>query len=273
MGTTMDNLNTAIVMGLPVPLPPMRDQARIANFLDAETARIDALVTKKRRLAELVETRRRTWLDQFFAQRGQPYKLKRLLAQSPCYGVLVPEFAEDGVPFIRVNDISMLSERSGTLIQISSSQSREYKRTVVQSGDVLLSVVGSIDKVAVVGPQVAGANVARAVARLVPATSVPPELLAQWLSTKQYLDQARLATMSDTAQPTLNMGDLANFEACFPVAGAREAFLRRSRAELTRNHKTEILLARQISLLQERRQALITAAVTGELQIPERMAS
>jgi type I restriction enzyme, S subunit len=253
-------------------VPPIQTQQLICDFLDAETARIDAFIAKKLRLVELIGGRHQTWLDQLFAQNSRRYRLKHLLKQPPCYGVLVPSFTEDGVPFIRVNDITMLKDRSGALVQIDHAQSREYRRTVVRAGDVLLSVVGSIDKVAVVSSEVAGANVARAVARLVPAASVPPELLAQWLTTTQYIDQARLSTLSDTAQPTLNMGDLANFEVSFPKPEARETVLQRSRAELRRYRNTELLLLRQISLLQERRKALITAAVTGELEIPDGVA-
>jgi type I restriction enzyme S subunit len=266
------SLDDSSLLDCYVPVSSPTTQQAIAAFLDVETARIDALVAKKLRLVELIGGRHQAWLDQLFAQNSRRYRLKHLLKQSPCYGVLVPSFAESGVPFIRVNDITVLKVRSGTLVQINNTQSREYRRTVVRAGDVLLSVVGSIDKVAVVGPEVAGANVARAVARLVPAASVPSELLAQWLTTTQYIDQARLATSSDTAQPTLNMGDLANFEVSFPKPETREAVLQRSRAEIRRYRTTELLLLRQISLLQERRQALITTAVTGELEIPERAA-
>ena len=37
-------------------LPPLDDQRAIADYLDAETARIDALIEKKRRMVELLET-------------------------------------------------------------------------------------------------------------------------------------------------------------------------------------------------------------------------
>jgi type I restriction enzyme S subunit len=43
---------------LPIPLPPLEDQIRITAFLDASTARIDALITKQRRMIELMLARR-----------------------------------------------------------------------------------------------------------------------------------------------------------------------------------------------------------------------
>ncbi len=42
---------------LPIPVPPLEEQRAIADYLDTETARIDALITKKRRMIELISER------------------------------------------------------------------------------------------------------------------------------------------------------------------------------------------------------------------------
>jgi type I restriction enzyme S subunit len=44
--------------GMPVPLPPLPLQRAIADYLDTETARIDALIEKKHRMVELLDERR-----------------------------------------------------------------------------------------------------------------------------------------------------------------------------------------------------------------------
>nr|WP_211340407.1 hypothetical protein [Prosthecochloris vibrioformis] len=41
-----------------LPVPPLPEQAAIADFLDRETGRIDVLVAKKRRLIELLKEKR-----------------------------------------------------------------------------------------------------------------------------------------------------------------------------------------------------------------------
>lgn len=46
VGTTMDNLNRKIVGGVPLPRPPIDEQRAIAEYLDKQTARLDALVAK-----------------------------------------------------------------------------------------------------------------------------------------------------------------------------------------------------------------------------------
>jgi type I restriction enzyme S subunit len=140
---------------------------------------------------------------------------------------------------------------------------------LVEAGDVLVSVVGSVDKCAVVPPTLAGANVARAVARLRPSADLSPELLEAWMLTPSYLRQVALATGSDTAQPTLNMGDLANFRLHLPES---RAGMERLTAEIQERRAVADAALRaidhQVALLHERRQALLTAAVTGKLQAP-----
>ena len=51
----MDNLNTQILSGVPLPIPPMGEQRGIAAFLDRETGRIDALVAKVQEAIEQLQ--------------------------------------------------------------------------------------------------------------------------------------------------------------------------------------------------------------------------
>jgi type I restriction enzyme S subunit len=57
-GATVESLDLESVQYSPTPLPPIYEQRVIATFLDRETARIDALVAKKQRLIELLHEQR-----------------------------------------------------------------------------------------------------------------------------------------------------------------------------------------------------------------------
>ncbi len=84
------------------------------------------------------------------------------------------------------------------------------------------------------------------------------------------MDLAKLVTSGGTAQPTLNLGDLANFTVGLPhETSLWPKMLTALEDECGRLDETEDALDQQLGLLQERRQALITAAVTGQLDIPE----
>jgi len=52
VGSTMDNLNTAILGRVPTTVPPVREQRAIAAFLDLEAAKIDALIAKVKEAIE-----------------------------------------------------------------------------------------------------------------------------------------------------------------------------------------------------------------------------
>ncbi|WP_078489075.1 restriction endonuclease subunit S [Streptomyces sp. Mg1] len=254
---------------LPVPVPPLEEQRRIADFLDVETARIDRLTQLRSRQAGLLEERFGLALDKAFENATyEPTRLKYLLAVKPRYGVLVPQYSDSGVRFIRVNDLLDLAGRADSLAKIPDELSSQYARTVTRPGDVLLSVVGTMGRSAVVPPQLAGANVARAVASLRTRHEVSPELLATWLTTPSFLRQASDVTGSDTAQPTLGMEDLSNFRLSWPVdeRGRDELLLVTS---TIRRHQRELtgVLEVQRRVLTERRQALITAAVTGQFDV------
>jgi len=57
-GSAREGLNFEQIAALPVPLPPFSEQGAIAAFLDRETGRIDSLITKKKRLVELLREKR-----------------------------------------------------------------------------------------------------------------------------------------------------------------------------------------------------------------------
>jgi type I restriction enzyme S subunit len=254
---------------LPILTPPLEEQRRIADFLNIETGRIDQLIRLRERQVHLIEERCVSALGHAFSKKAyRPTRLKYLLLNRPRYGVLVPQFSDDGVRFIRVNDLLNLQGRADSLSRIPQSLSAQYTRTVTKPGDVLLSVVGTMGRSAVVPAELAGSNVARAVASLRPLPNVPAELLSTWLTTPEFLRQATEATGSDTAQPTLGMEDLANFELAWPMPGRdQDELLAATRRLQEQRNDLVRVFRRQSQLFNERRRALITAAVTGQFDV------
>lgn len=93
-----------------IDLPPLATQRAIADFLDAETARIDALIAKKRRLATLSAERERTLIERtLLTEASGSVPLRRLLETPPQYGASESgELGEDGWPrYIRITDLKM----------------------------------------------------------------------------------------------------------------------------------------------------------------------
>lgn len=269
---TQDNLNAEQVGNLPFPMVSLRVQQTVADYLDRETALIDALIAAKLRMVELLEEQRRSLRDHAFD--SEPgWRLKRLLADSLAYGVLVPRFVADGtgVPMIRTYNLTAKGHvNHDDIAEIPVDLAREYRRTSLRKNDVILSVVGSMGRSAVAGSDEEGFNLNRPLARLQLRTEVPPRLIWHWTQTTHFMDVARLVTGGGTAQPTLNLGDLANFTVGLPhETSLWPKMLIALENECGRLDEIEDALDLQVGLLQERRQSLITAAVTGNLDISE----
>ncbi len=58
VGSTRDSINTEILKNLKIPLPPLREQKQIAAFLDKETTKIDTLIDKQEQLITLLGEKR-----------------------------------------------------------------------------------------------------------------------------------------------------------------------------------------------------------------------
>jgi type I restriction enzyme, S subunit len=253
---------------IPVTLPTLDAQRRIADFLDGATARIDRLIELRLSTPGMVKARAQSALSDLFTSNfWHETKLKHLLTRGICYGVLVPRFVDSGgVRLIRVNDLNNLEARADDLVQIDLALSAEYSRTVVKAGDLLVAVVGSCGASAVVPPGAQGANLARAVARLQVPDGCDVFTLWSWTQTLDFSRQVALATGSDTAQPTLNVSDLSNFTLSIPSSIAEWKRAGAACREII-GWRDQVLgmAALHLRLLTERRQALITAAVTGQL--------
>ncbi|MEV0611081.1 restriction endonuclease subunit S [Polymorphospora rubra] len=268
VSSTIQNFNAEKYANISLLAPSLEEQRRIVDYLDAETARIDTLLRYCRLRQRILEERTRANAKRILseASSAKHTRLKFLLATRPRYGVLVPQFVDGGTKFIRVNDLVDLEGRSENLLQIPRSLSAQYPTTIVKDGDILVSVVGTLGRVAIAGPSVVGANVNRAIAILRPKTGVDGALLAAWIDSADFEKQALLATGNDSAQRTLGMEDIANFALTWPSnAGEQQEIARAISSERHKSRQLIERLSRQERLLAERRQALITAAVTGQI--------
>lgn len=127
---------------------------------------------------------------------------------SVTYGVVQPGSAlVAGKPLIRVNNFRDTRIDLSDVMYIAPEIEAKYNRTRLKGGEVLLTIVGSVGQVAVVPPQCAGFNVARAVAVIHPLTNIAPEWIA--LCLRSPLSQHLLGSRANTTvQTTINLKDL-----------------------------------------------------------------
>jgi len=286
-GSKMPRASWEFIGSLAMPFPPPAEQRAIAAFLDRECGKIDALVAEQERLIALLKEKRQAVISHAVTKgldpsapmkdSGVPWlgrvpahwevrKLVTGLREPPCYGVLVPDFDESGVPLLRINDIKNGAASRETLITITPALSAQYARTIVKSGDIALSVVGTIGEVVTIDASLEGVNLSRALARLQPSDDLSADFLRLLFQSDAFQHFVDL-TCVGTAQRVLNMSALSAFQLAFPPPAEQAAVSARLEERI---HTLGLLITeseRAIALLKERRAALISGAVTGKIDV------
>ena len=260
-----------VVLRLLLPDMQGAEQCRIADFLDDQVARLDAAAEEARKLSLLTGEAAARRLEVLVgAHAHTSVALGRVLQQTPSYGVLKPESSDEpgAVPLVRIMDVDDRGrvDLDGAM-KISREQSIEYSRTRLRRGDVILSVVGTLGRAAVVDDSLEGANISRALCRLVLKPSIEPALIQAQFRTQSFRRFCDDVTRA-TAQAVLNMGDLTRFQVLAPdVLNDSARLLEAFSAVETWRHAAEDNSARLLRVLEERKRALITACVTGEFDV------
>jgi type I restriction enzyme S subunit len=127
--------------------------------------------------------------------------------ESPvAYGVLVPgPDVEGGVPFVRIEDLDINSPPEIPGKSIAKEVDEKFERTRLKGGEILMGVVGSIGKLGVAPASWKGANIARAVCRIVPVKYVNKDFIL-WLLQSAFMQNGFIGDTRTLAQPTLNIG-------------------------------------------------------------------
>jgi len=288
MGSTHQTIYQRDAASIEILVPPLPVQRAIVRYLDHETARIDTLIGEQQKLIELLEERRESVVDLILVDQGlriperfEDYSsglpegwrvilLGRALRQltngfvGPTRDILV----EDGVRYIQSTHI-----KSGRIdfarrpFYVSRAWHEERPRIHLHPGDVLIVQTGDIGKVAVVPPDFGEASChALQIARTRPEI-VSGEYLGAFLSSRLGY-QSLLARATGALHPHLEAG-IRNVPIVVPPIDVQAQIVRQMYEQTL---KIDTLIAesqRFIELAQERRAALITAAVTGQVDVRE----
>jgi len=122
------------------------------------------------------------------------------------YGVLKPGGdTTDGVPLIKTENVQFNLILTEFKSRISAELDEEYKRTRLQGGEVLLTLVGSIGRCAIAPIELVGANLSRSVGMIVPLSGVDKRFMVYAVTS--LIDEAFiLKNCAGTAQKVLNVG-------------------------------------------------------------------
>jgi type I restriction enzyme, S subunit len=303
-GTTFLELSAGALGAHFIPLPDPSEQRAIAAFLDRETGRLDRLMGKKRELIERLKEKR-TALISRTVTRGLPPAAARaagLPANPPLKPSGVPWFDEypshwqtkrlrhisnfivvgvvvnpssyvtdEGVVFLLGGDVREMRIDTTDCKRCSPESSNgPLVKSRLDAGDLVVVRVGYPGVAAVVPPELAGGNVASMML-----VRKHPRYCSQWLAyafnSQVGRDQVEIVQYG-AAQKQFNISHAVDFAFPFPPLpeqAAIAAYLDLETAKLDALvGKVELAVER----LQEHRTALITAAVTGKIDVRKEVA-
>lgn len=239
---------------LPIYLPPIDEQRRIAAVLD----KVDKLRRQRKLAQKSLGGLTQSIFRQVFANgEGTSVKLADLVdpADRINYGVIQPgDPAPDGVFLVRAGDLRAGGVDRSNLRTISAEVSAQYARSVLKGGEILIGCVGSIGEVAVARDEDRGFNIARAVARVPLAKNVSRTYVAEYLRTAEVQNYFK-AELRTVAQPTLNIKQIAETRLIIPPASQIRAFenvVGRIRKNISILTDSEHAFAHMFSSLQHR---------------------
>lgn len=272
-------------------LPDLEGQAAIAAFLDREIVKIDALIAEQEKLIALLAEKRQATISHAVTKGLNPNAPMKhsgvlWLGEVPTHWAIkrVKHLVKEGIagPYGSSLTKSMYSA-SGYRVYgqqqvipgdfsvgdyyISEEQFAEMSRYQVRPNDVLISVMGTIGRSAVV-PQDAEAGIInpRLVLYRVIERLICPKYLQTFLNNPTSQRYFSLAAQGTTMEG-LNMGSIGELHVALPPLHEQQEILQFVQSEGAKLDALSVESDRAVSLFKERRSALIAAAVTGQIGV------
>ena len=288
-GSKMPRAEWEFIGSIPIPIPAPESQLAIANFLDRETARLDALVAAKQRVLALLAEKRKAIISTAVTRgldpkaklrdSGIPWlgeipvhwsvaRLKFLAAEPMAYGASEPsEFAIPSHPrFIRITDIGEDgSLREDTFRSLEPEVATPY---LLRCGDMLFARSGAtVGKTFLFAGKDGSACFAGYLIRFRSNLErILPSFLSALAQSTYYWWCIREGSLQATIQ-NFSAEKYGDIVVAVPPLNDQHAIVDHIAHESAKLEAMRAATERTITLLKERRSALIAAAVTGQLDL------
>jgi type I restriction enzyme S subunit len=232
-GASYPAVSDKTILESTIAAPPIAEQRRIATILD----QADALRAKRREtLAQLDSLTQSIFIEMFGdpVENPKEFSVKRLIdiidsTRPITYGILMPgEDVDVGVKYVRVVDMKKggieLSGIRKTTPEISSA----FKRSVLKSGDLLMSIRGHVGRLAMVPPELNEANITQDTVRL--AVSGASAVYVREYLRSLGIQRWMAKHTKGMAVRGINLGDLKSMPITLPPRPQQDDFAERAHA-------------------------------------------
>lgn len=291
-GVSIESLNYEMWAALRLWVPLFAEQVRIANFLDDKTARIDALIAEKERLAEVLVAMKRDVIDsavlgdrmgggsqslkglealgsitEGWALSRMKFELEYVTSGSRGWA---EHYADDGALFVRIGNLTRdsIELNLSDVQRVALPNDAEGVRARVQPGDLLISITAYLGSVAVAPEDIEEAYVSQHVSLARPNRL---RALPEWLGYVVLSSIGRtffdLQAYGGT-KVQLSLDDIRELPVPLPPKAVQRERIASLEARMHSLNELTAHVQEHIARLREYRSSLISAAVTGRLDVP-----
>jgi type I restriction enzyme S subunit len=289
--STISNFNGQKYANIYILTPvDTKRRAYIADFLDRETAKIDALIGKQTEFLTLLEEHRRALVTEAVTKGLDPavpvnetgiptlprcpahWSVKRLKHVAPdiTVGVVVTPakyYAESGIPALRSFNVKEMEVTHNDLAWFSEESNKLLAKSILHAGDVVAVRTGKPGTTAVVPPEFEGANCIDLII-IRQSNRFHSRFLAYFMNSD--VAHTQYAEGSEGAlQQHFSIETAKNLILPVPPVREQATIARSLDATLEKLQTLRSACLESLSCLRERRSALITAAVTGQIDVTQ----
>jgi type I restriction enzyme, S subunit len=296
-GSTYEAVAVEDVANMVMLFPPLEQQKHIAEYLDRETADIDELILEKEKMLDLLEQKRAALVSRAVTQGLNPrVEMKESglewLGKIPAHWeVKRLKFALENIEQgwspqcentpAAIGQWGVLKVGAVNGWEFEENQNKALPKTIdpieayeIKSGDILVSRANTIQLLG------SAALVKEVRSRLILCdklyrlkiddTLLDSEYLVRFLRSKagRYALERDASGTSGSMQ-NIGQDTLKNFWISVPPLEEQRLIIRHIQRETRQTELARLEIERSVQLLRERRSALITAAVTGQLSLEE----
>lgn len=261
-GVGLKHITKKRLIKVTIPLPPLPEQRRIAAILDAA----DQLRQQDKALLQRYDQLTQSVFHEMFGESHLVEKAIKLGSmidneRGISYGIVQRgnEF-EKGVPVIRIRDVIEGSFLESGLVKTDPSVSNKYKRTILKGGEFLISIRGTVGKMAIAPEWSKGWNISREVA-IIPLEHQVNHLYFLNLMRSEKIQREILDDVKGVAQSGINLKDLRNLKINIPPLPLQQQFADRVEAIEAQKALVQESLAQSEALFG----SLMQKAFKGEL--------
>lgn len=290
---TVPSLNEGQIANIPIPRPPYPEQAAIVTFLNRETAKIDTLVSEQERLIALLKEKRQAVISHAVTKGLNPNApLKdsgiEWLGDIPAHWDTLPlravatdagnvfidgdwieskDISADGIRYITTGNVGEGIYKEQGSGFITEETFEKLNCTEVLPGDVLISRLNLPIGRACIAPDL-GFRIVTSVDNVIvrPADKVVRLYLVHLLSAKSFFAHTEMLARGTTMQ-RISRTILGNVRICLPPVEEQSQISKELEKQTAELDQLFGVAQSAILLLQERRAALISAAVTGKIDV------